>query len=73
MATNPLHHVLKSGRVLFLTEPLTKEEQEEAYSDAGNAILEALADHIVTRVKRSLTPKDAAYDRMLKKHGITLP
>lgn len=71
--SNPLHHVLKSGRVLLLESPLTDEELEAVRTPDGNAVMEALADIIASRSTKHLDETHAAYTEMLKKHGIHNP
>lgn len=68
--SKPLHFKLKSGRVLFLDTPLTADELSEANSDAGMAILEALADTIEERCKTSISQDSPEGQELLRQHGI---
>lgn len=70
---NPLHHTLKSGRVLLLSEPFTDAEKEAAETTMGNMMLELMADGIarIAHAKTTLSEQDAEYIATLERHGIT--
>lgn len=68
--SNPLHHKLKSGRVLFLKVPLTDDELAECQTDAGNAVLEQLADMLEKKCKTVISSESPEGIALLKQHDI---
>lgn len=70
MSHGETHFILKSGRMLLLSEPFTPEEMEELGTAEGNALMEVIADRIAHRSKRVLTEADAEYHEILAKMNL---